>query len=77
MCRHSDLFPQRAITILQVWILIFGFVGTQMAWSLRPFIGTPDLGFQIFREQESNFYLDVWRSLGQLREEVREQRGRR
>jgi len=71
MCRRSELFPQRAIAILQIWILIYGFVGTQMAWSLRPFIGSPELGFQVFREQESNFYQDVWGSIGQFRQELR------
>lgn len=71
MCRRSDLFPRRAILILQAWILIYGFVGTQMAWSLRPFIGAPDLRFQIVREQESNFYLTVWQAVQSVREDIR------
>jgi hypothetical protein len=66
MCATSDLYPRQAVRILQVWIVIFAFVGTQMAWSLRPFIGTPDMGFQIFREQESNFYQGVWSSIAGL-----------
>lgn len=28
--------------ILRMWILIYGFVGTQMAWTLRPFLGAPE-----------------------------------
>ena len=40
-----------------------GFVGTQMAWSLRPFIGNPNEEFAIFREgREGNFYSAVARS---------------
>ncbi len=66
MCEISDLFPRQAVRILQIWIVIFAFVGTQMAWSLRPFIGTPDMGFQIFRAQESNFYQGVWSSIAGL-----------
>jgi len=63
MCETSDLYPRQAVRILQIWIVIFAFVGSQMAWSLRPFIGTPSMGFQIFREQESNFYQGVWSSI--------------
>lgn len=66
MCATSDLYPRQAVRILQVWIVIFAFVGTQMAWSLRPFIGTPEMGFQIFRAQESNFYQGVWSSIAGL-----------
>jgi hypothetical protein len=49
--------------ILRVWILVYGFVGTQMAWTLRPFFGAPWLPFQIFRQLSSNFYVDVVRSI--------------
>lgn len=63
LCLVSDLYPRQAVGILKIWILIFAFVGTQMAWSLRPFVGSPELGFQIFRAQESNFYQGVWSSV--------------
>lgn len=66
MCEKSDLYPKQAIKILQVWILVFGFVGTQMAWSLRPFVGEPGLEFQVFRQQEGNFYRAIWTSLVEL-----------
>jgi hypothetical protein len=63
MCEKSNLYPRRAVRILQVWILVFGFVGTQMAWSLRPFVGSPDRPFEFFRaEQEGNFYTAVLNS---------------
>jgi len=45
--------------ILWVWIFVYGFVGTQMAWTLRPFLGAPEAPFQIFRQLESNFYVNV------------------
>lgn len=70
MCEKSLLYPKRAIRILQVWILVFGFVGTQMAWSLRPFVGSPDRPFEIFRaEQEGNFYKAVARGCMKLLDE--------
>ncbi len=66
MCESSDLYPRQAVRILQIWVVIFAFVGTQMAWSLRPFVGSPNMGFQIFREQEGNFYQGVWSSFVEL-----------
>jgi hypothetical protein len=67
MCEKSNLYPKRAVDILRVWIFVFGFVGTQMAWSLRPFVGSPDRPFEIFREgREGNFYAAVARSATEL-----------
>lgn len=67
MCEKSDLYPRQAIKILQLWILIFGFVGTQMAWSLRPFVGSPELGYEIVRTgRQGNFYQAVWSSFVNL-----------
>ncbi|MCB9769063.1 MAG: actin-binding WH2 domain-containing protein [Candidatus Omnitrophica bacterium] len=67
MCEKSELYPKQAIKILRVWVLVFAFVGTQMAWSLRPFIGSPGMEFQIFRtEQTGNFYQAVWQSIARL-----------
>jgi hypothetical protein len=64
MCEKSNLYPRQANKILQVWIVIFGFVGTQMAWSLRPFVGSPGLDYQLFRAgQSGNFYHAVWSSV--------------
>jgi hypothetical protein len=73
MCEKSDLYPRQAIHILQLWIVIFGFVGTQMAWSLRPFVGSPELGFELFREgREGNFYKAVWTSIVNLTGDLRD-----
>jgi hypothetical protein len=64
MCEKSDLYPKKAVRVLQIWILVFGFVGTQMAWSLRPFIGDPGKKFEIVRaDQSGNIYFHVWRSI--------------
>ncbi|MCA8969863.1 MAG: hypothetical protein KDC95_08775 [Planctomycetes bacterium] len=42
--------------IYGTWMLLFAIVGAQMAWILRPFIGSPDLEFTILRARESNFF---------------------
>jgi hypothetical protein len=47
------------MALLQIWLLLYGFVGTQLAWTLRPFHGDPEKPFTLFRSIESNFYLGV------------------
>ncbi|MFI1191720.1 hypothetical protein ACH4T9_00350 [Micromonospora sp. NPDC020750] len=55
-----------SMTLLYVWILLFGFVGTQLAWTLRPFFGSPGEGFALFRSIEGNFYAEIIRTIGHL-----------
>jgi len=53
--------------VFTFWTLIYGVVGAQMGWVLRPFIGTPDLPFELFRaERESNFFAAFFRAFGKL-----------
>jgi len=69
MCETSNLYPRQAVRILQIWIIVFAFVGSQMAWSLRPFVGSPNLEFQLFRQgQKGNFYEAVATSVFRLLE---------
>ncbi len=56
----------RALRVFRIWVAVFGLVGAQMAWVLRPFIGSPDLAFTWFRARQSNFFLDVLRAVGDL-----------
>ena len=43
--------------MLRAWIVIYVFVGIQMAWVLRPFVGDPTSPVQFFREDSwSNAY---------------------
>lgn len=71
MCEHSELYPKQAIKILQVWMLVFAFVGLQMTWTLRPFIGKEDLPFEVFRKHsEGNIYVTIVQSAVQLVEGV-------
>lgn len=47
-------------TVFQIWVILFGVVGAQMGWVLRPFIGNPSVPFAWFRGRESNFFQAVW-----------------
>lgn len=49
--------------LLQFWLVLYGLVGSQLGWTLRPFFGAPDEPFQLFRNIEGNFYSQVFRSL--------------
>ncbi len=52
--------------VLHFWIVLYAFVGSQMAWTLRPFVGYPDAKFELIRQLGGNFYVDVFRSIGEL-----------
>ena len=48
--------------MLWLWMLLYAFVGIQMGWMLRPFIGSPALAVTFFRpEPFSNAYEFVLR----------------
>jgi hypothetical protein len=54
------------LTILRLWILVYAFVGSQMAWTLRPFIGFPGSPFELLRQLGGNFYTDILSSIGEF-----------
>lgn len=50
---------------LIAWILLYAFVGIQMGWMLRPFIGAPGVEVTLLRDEPfSNAYVVVARLLG-------------
>ena len=55
-----------SMILLYVWILLFGFVGTQLAWTLRPFFGSPGQPFELFRDIDGTFYSDILSTLSSL-----------
>ena len=55
-----------SMTLLYIWILLFGFVGTQLAWTLRPFFGSPDKDFSLYRDIDGNFYAEIFRTIADL-----------
>jgi hypothetical protein len=52
--------------IFTLWILLYAFVGTQMAWTLSPFVGAPGQPFMLFTKPGSNFYTYVLQSVSHL-----------
>jgi hypothetical protein len=55
-----------SMTLLYIWILLFGFVGTQLGWTLRPFFGSPGEPFALFRHISGTFYSDIFSTIGRL-----------
>lgn len=56
----------QARRLLGVWGIVYGIVGAQMGWLLRPFLGTPDAPFEWFRAREGNFLVAVLQAIGSL-----------
>jgi hypothetical protein len=54
------------MNILRFWLILYAFVGTQLAWTLRPFFGTPQAPFELFRQMQGNFYLDIVQAFGEI-----------
>jgi hypothetical protein len=54
--------------VLLAWLAGNLFLGSQLSWVLRPFIGSPDLPVQFLRDNafHGNFYETVFRSLIQV-----------
>jgi hypothetical protein len=53
-------------TVFRLWVIVFGLVGAQMSWVLRPFIGNPYQPFEWFRPRSSNFFEALWGILHKL-----------
>ena len=66
--RVSTVAAERpaSMTLLYIWILLFGFVGTQLAWTLRPFFGSPGQPFAFFRPIDGTFYGAIFSTIGGL-----------
>jgi len=57
-----------ALSVLFSWLAGNLFLGAQLAWNLRPFIGSPQLAVQFLRDDplHGNFYEAVWRAFRHL-----------
>jgi hypothetical protein len=65
-CEKKNIYPKLGLQVFKIWIIIFAFVGTQLAWNLRPFVGSRNSPFELFRARESNFYVAVIQSVANL-----------
>ena len=66
VCERRGVYPKKALTIMRVWAVLFAFVGIQMAWNLRPFLGDRGEPFRVFRSYEGNFYAAIVFSVNKL-----------
>ncbi|MBT30083.1 MAG: hypothetical protein CMO01_10525 [Thalassobius sp.] len=63
----KEIYPKIGLIVFKIWVIIFAFVGIQLSWNMRPFVGTKDMPFQLFRtETRGNFYQTVFSSIGSL-----------
>jgi len=65
-CEKKNVYPKVGMNIFAIWIIIFAFVSSQLAWNLRPFVGSKELPFEMFRAREGNFYIAVIQSIGDM-----------
>ena len=52
--------------VLRMWMFLYAFVGSQLAWTIRPFFGAPELEFELFPQLGGNFYTNIFASLGEI-----------
>jgi len=65
-CEQHNIYPKIGVDVFKFWIVILVFVGIQLAWNLRPFLGDRNEPFKIFRDYEGNFYAALIYSVNQL-----------
>jgi len=45
--------------LMGIWLALYAFVGSQMAWRLSPFVGDPETPFVFLQPSRGNLYVDV------------------
>jgi hypothetical protein len=65
-CEKKNIYPKLGMKIFKIWVVILAFVSSQLAWNLRPFVGSRDLPQELFRTKQSNFYVAVMQSAASL-----------
>ena len=65
-CDKKSIYPQIGVSVFRIWIIIFAFVGIQLAWNLRPFLSDKNEDFKMFRKYEGNFYTAITYSVKQI-----------
>jgi hypothetical protein len=65
-CEKKNIYPKLGMSIFKIWVVILAFVSSQLAWNLRPFVGSRELQFELFRPHEGNFYIAVIQSTAKL-----------
>ncbi len=69
--RLKDLRERQSVRrVFRIWVIVFGLVGAQMSWVLRPFVLAPNSEFALFRPRESNFFQAVMQKAESLFDEA-------
>lgn len=68
LLRHWSGRQAIALRVMGAWLMGNLFLGTQLSWILRPFIGAPNLSVEFLRNDafHGNFYETVFRSFQQI-----------
>lgn len=60
--RADPVYGSRHTVMLWAWVVMYAFVGIQMGWMLRPFVGNPGMPVAFLRDEPfSNAYIVVFR----------------
>src|SRR5262249_24195787 len=63
---EDQVLGRHVKVVFRCWVILFGLVGAQMGWVLRPFVGDPGRPFVWIRGRDSNFFEAVWGTLVNL-----------
>jgi len=61
----DDSYAHLRRLLLGGWFALYGFIGSQMAWRLSPFINDPSLPFEFIHPTRDNFYMDAARAFAE------------
>jgi hypothetical protein len=65
-CEKKNVYPKTGVVVFRFWVIILAFVGIQLAWNFRPFLGVKGEPFMLFGHREGNFYAAMINSINQL-----------
>ncbi len=57
---------REVMNVFRIWMFMFSLAGGQMAWILRPFLGSPNSHFSLFRVRGSSFFEGILNALRHL-----------
>jgi hypothetical protein len=55
-CEKKSVYPRTGVVVFRFWVIILAFVGIQLAWNFRPFLGVKGRAYELFAQREGNFY---------------------
>lgn len=64
--KEDTLLYNKRRTVVRIWMILYAFVGTQLAWTLRPFFGAASENFVFIREIKGNFYSNLLKIISDI-----------